>query len=156
MLEVLFNSILFRKFRAKIVSKKFIDCIQSELAEKFLDVLLKLMSLLICLDKNFRRNIKDFEARYLFKSKDGTIMVAAVFHKRRLKVSEKPINNTNVTVIFKDEKVLMNFLLSPQPDILNAILNQDLTYDGNLNYISKFAYMARHLQLMFTQRSSDV
>ncbi len=156
MLEVLLNSLLFRRFRAEIVGRRFVACIQSEFAETFLDVLLNLMSLLICVDKDFRRNLKDFDARYLFKSKDGTITVAAVFYKERLKVSKKQIDNTNVTVIFKDQKALMNFLLSSQPDIFNAILNQELNYEGNLNYLSKFAFMARHLQLMFTKLATNV
>lgn len=65
MLEVLLNLLLFRKFRAKIVGKRFVACIQSEFTETFLDVLLNLISLLICVDKDFRKNLKDFEARYL-------------------------------------------------------------------------------------------
>jgi hypothetical protein len=65
-----------------------------------------------------------------------------------MKVYEKEIDKTNITNIFKDQSALMNFLLSPKPDILGAILNQDVTFDGNLNYLSKFAFMSKRLQLM--------
>ncbi|MCX7920590.1 MAG: hypothetical protein N3B21_00990 [Clostridia bacterium] len=152
MLNEILNIILFRKFRTNSAKNNFMKCLQSELAEDFLDVLLKLMSLIFCVDKHFRRNIENFNARYLFMNKDGSITVAAVFNNGKLKVSEQKIDNTDVTVIFKDERALMNFILSPKPDILHAMLNQEVTFEGNLNYLSKFAFMATHLQLMVTKQ----
>lgn len=150
MLRVILNFLLFRHFRSKVTVKKFLHCLQSEFAEEFFELLLKLMSLTFCLDKNFRKNIKNFNARYLFKSKDNLITIAAIFKRNKMKVKEKMIDNTNVTVIFKDHSALMKFLLSSKPDILGSILNQDVTFIGNLNYLSKFAYMSKHLQLMLT------
>ena len=67
-----------------------------------------------------------------------------------MKVLEKIIDNTNVTVTFKDARALMNYILSPKPDILGAILRQEVVFEGNLNYLYKFAYMSRRLQLMAT------
>jgi len=32
--------------------------------------------------------------------------------------------------------------------VLDAMLNQEVDFDGNLNYINKFAYMAMRLKLM--------
>ncbi len=34
--------------------------------------------------------------------------------------------------------------------ILDSLLKQDVIITGNLNYLFKFAYMAKHLQRMFT------
>jgi len=150
MLEYLLNIILFRNRRAKMARRKFFTCLESELAEEFLKLLLKLMGLIFLLNSDYRRNIKNFHGRYLFQSRDKHITVAAIFKKNRLKVSEKIIDNTHVTVNFKDSKALMNYLLSPKPDILGSILRQEVTIDGNLNYLYKFAYMAKHLQLMVT------
>lgn len=146
------NLLLLRKYRANFIRKKFIKVLESEFVEEFLDVLLNLMGIMFCIDKDFRRNIEGFDAKYMFMDRSGEITVSAVFKNSKLKVSEKPITDANVTIIFKDEKALMNFLLSPKPDILNAILNQDVTYEGNINYISKFAYMATHLCLIFVKR----
>lgn len=150
MLNQISNAIFLREFRTNIAKRRFIETLQSEFAEEFLEVLLKLMGLMFCIDKDFRRNIENFDAKYMFKDKSSRITVSVVFKNSRMKAFEKEIDNTNVTVIFKDQKVLMNFLLSQKPDILSAILNQDVTYEGNLNYLSKFAYMATHLRLMFT------
>lgn len=150
MFNSILNILLFRKTRVNKVSKRFIDILESEFAEEFLEILLKLMALMFCLDKNYRRNIKNFEAKYMFKDRDAEITISAIFKNSRLKVYEKQIDNTNITIIFKDQKVLMNFILSPKMDILSAVLNQDVTYEGNLNYLSKFAYMANHLRLRLT------
>ena len=150
MLENILNLILLRNFRAKTLQKRFLNCIESEFAEEFLELLLKLMSLVFFLDKDFKRNIENFNGRYLFKSRDNKITVAAIFRDNQMKVYEKAINRTNITVTFRNAKGLMNYLLSPKPDILGSILRQDVTIDGNLNYLYKFAYIARHLQLMVT------
>lgn len=131
--------------------KKWLKSMESEFAEEFLELLLKLMSLMLLINyKDFRRNIEGFNARYLFKSKDNEITVSAVFKDNKMEVSERPIDNANIIVDFKDGKALMNYILSPKPDILGSILRQDVTFDGNLNYLSKFAYMAKRLQLMAT------
>jgi hypothetical protein len=131
--------------------KRWLKSMESEFAEEFLELLLRLMSLMLLINyKDFRRNIEGFNARYLFKSKDNEITVSAVFRDNKMEVSERPMNNTNVIVNFKDGKALMNYILSPKPDILGSILRQDVTFDGNLNYLSKFAYMAKRLQLMAT------
>ncbi len=130
--------------------KKFVDCISSEVAEEFLKTLLGLMSVMFVLDHAYRKNIEGFNGRYQFRSKDGSIKVAAIFGAGRLDVREKEIHGPNIIVQFKDSKSLMNYLLTPKPDILGSMLRQEVTLDGNLNYLYKFAFMARRLQLMAT------
>jgi len=152
MLDFVLNLLFLRKYRMNLIGKKFVKTLESEFAEEFLDVLLKLMGLVFCIDKDFRRNIENFDAKYVFKDKSGDIIISAVFKNSKLKVVKEQIGAANIIIIFKDQKALMNFLLSPKPDILSAILNQDVTYEGNLNYLSKFAYMATHLCYMFTDK----
>lgn len=146
----LVNTILMRANRFKRVAAQYLEAIKSEGAEEFLQLLLKAMKLVFFIDKDFRRNIENFNGRYLFCSKDRSITVAAVFENGRLKVSEEEIDNTNMTVTFKNAKALMGFLLSPKPDILGSMLRQDVAVDGNLNYLYKFAFMAKRLQLKAT------
>jgi hypothetical protein len=153
MITIILNILFFRNFRFIKAKKRFLDNLGSELAEEFLQLLLNLMSLMFFLNKDFRRNIRDFNARYLFKSKDSQITITAIFKKNKMKVYEKEIDKTNVTVIFKDSKALMKFLLSPKPDILNSILKQEVTFDGNLNYLYKFIYMSRRLQSIVTGKA---
>lgn len=150
MLQQIINLILFRSLRAKRLAKKLFSNIESEFAEEFLELLLKGMGLFICINKEFRRNIENFKGRYLFKSKDNQITVSACFTNNKMKVKEGVIDTTDIIVNFKNAAALRNFLLSPKPDILNSILNQDITLDGNLNYLYKFAFMAKRLQLSLT------
>ncbi len=153
MLRKILNFLFFRHFRHNRAKKKFLDCLGSELAEGFLELLLTFMRWALFLDHDYKRNIKDFNARYLFKSKDDCITVAAIFKNNRMKVRAKKIDDTNVTIVFKDQSALMKFLLSPRPDILSSILKHDVTFDGNLNYLAKFAYMSKRLQLMATGKA---
>jgi hypothetical protein len=118
------------------------------LAEDFLQLLLGLMSLVFMFDHDFRKNIQNFQGRYQFRSKDGCINVAALFEDGRLEVREELIQNPNITVLFKNGKALMDYLMTPKPDILGSMLRQEVSLDGNLNYLYKFAFMAKRLQLM--------
>jgi hypothetical protein len=151
-LIAIFNLLFFRSARARRAADRFIEAFKSEVAEEFLELLLTLMSLVFWLDKDFRRNIQGFCGRYLFCSADRSITVAAVFKDNRLKIYEKEIDNTDVTVVFRNSKALMDFIISPKPDILGSLLRQDVTINGNLNYVYKFAYMAKHLQLMVMEK----
>ncbi len=136
--------ILMRKTR-----KKFVKCLEEESLDFFLTTILRLMDLYFFLNKNFRRNITGFDARYAFKSIDGRIDASVIFKGSKMKVKNYEIDNTNVTVIFKDGKALKGFLFADSPDIIGAILNGDVKYTGNLNYLAKFAYMANHLKYQF-------
>jgi len=146
----LYNRIV--KWRNKWLEPSFRKCIQAEEAEEFLELLLKLMSLTFRLDKDFRRNIKGFRGRYQFRSVDNSVTVAALFTGKGLKVKERLIPDADVTVIFKDGKSLMNYLLAENRDILRPVLNNEVVLKGNVNYILKFGYMANHLQLALTGR----
>lgn len=129
-------------------SKRFLDCLSSEFAEDFLQLLLGLMSVVIMVHRDFRKNVQRFNGRYQFKSMDGGIAVAALFGNNRLEVREEEIQNQDITVLFKDGKALMGYLLTPKPDILGSMLRQEVSLAGNLNYLYKFAFMAKRLQLM--------
>lgn len=130
------------------MSKPFGAPIYPEFAEEFLELLFRLMSLVFFTDKDYRKNIKEFDGRYLFRSMDNKIHVAAIFKKNRLKIYEKEIDGTNERVTLRNAGALMSFLLSPKPDIPGLILRQNISIDGNLNYLYKFAFMAKRLQLM--------
>ena len=132
----------------KSAMKRFSDCLASEFAEDFLQLLLGLMSAALMFNRDFRKNIERFNGRYQFKSRDGRITVAALFGNNRLDVRKEEIPDPDLTIFFKDGKALMGYLLTPKPDILGSILRQEVSIDGNLNYLYKFAFMAKRLQLM--------
>ncbi len=143
------DSLLVHNPGIKSAMERLLGSIESESSEQFLEILLKLMKLVFILNPNgFRRNIEGFSGRYLFRSSDDSITVSAIFDNGVMTVEEGKIDRPDIAVTFRNGKALMNFILSPKPDILGAMLRQDVTLVGNLNYLYKFAYMAKRLQLM--------
>lgn len=130
------------------ILKKLLHSIESGLADEFLDLLLKGMEVVFFLDKDFRRNIENFTASYFFTSNDGKICVSAIFEKGKMSVHKHACKNPTLKITFKDAKALMHFLISSGSDLLTPLLHQDVVCDGNLNYLSKFGYMSKHLMLM--------
>lgn len=133
---------------AKAAMEKLLKGLEDEFTDDILTLLLTGMSLMCALSSSYRKNIENFSGRYLFWSKDNAFSVAAIFHNGSMSIADGPVDSPDITIIFKNPEALRNFIFSPKPDILNAILRQDVSVDGNLNYLYKFAYMANHLKLM--------
>jgi hypothetical protein len=134
--------------QVKTALEKLLKELDSEFTEEVLKALLTGMGLVFLLSSKYRKNIENFNGRYLFQGKNNAFSVAAVFQNGSMNVVDGTIDSPNITIIFKNPAALRNFIFSPKPDILNAILQQDVSIDGNLNYLYKFAYMANHLKLM--------
>lgn len=128
--------------------ERFRTCFESEAAEEFLQILLSLMQITFVINHEYRRNIKNFAGRYQFRSADGQVTMAAVFRNGRMEVMEKTITAPHITITFRDGRTLLNFIISPRQDILGSMLRHDVRTSGNLNYLNKFGYMAKQLQLM--------
>lgn len=138
-----------KKYLIRKSGKEFVRCLEEETLDILLTNILRLMDLFFFMNKKFRRNIKGFDARYAFKSVDGKIDASVIFKDSKMAVKNHVIDDTNVTVVFKDGKALKNFLFSDSPDIIGSILNGEVSYSGNLNYLAKFAYMANSLKYQF-------
>ncbi len=119
--------------------------IEGEATEAFMELLLNVMSLTLRLSRGYRSNIKNFEGRYAFCTADGAVEDYVVFQDDRMKIYDRVQNGWNVRVTFKDAAALRNFLFSRNQDIVDSILANAVTVDGNLNYIYKFGFMARDL-----------
>ena len=142
---------LFPNKMEEALWRRFRDCFTSEVADDFLQILLTLMQAMFVLNPDYRRNILGFDGRYQFRSEDGQVSVAAVFADDRMQVIKGSIPDPHITVIFRSGRSLLNFIISPRQDILGSMLRHDVRTEGNLNYLNKFGYMAKHLQLMMPQ-----
>jgi hypothetical protein len=129
--------------------KKLFNCIETGLLDDFLELLLNAVRLVLCVDPKYRRNIDNFKAVYAFQSLDGSIAASALFENNKMKVKKNAIPNATITVFFKDGKSLWEFLMEKDPDVFKFVLDSKLSYKGNLNYLMKFAYMAKHLKIKF-------
>lgn len=143
---------IFRRWQQKRAERRLEECLESEAAEDFLQIILSLMRLAFKLDKDFRQNIIGFVGKYQFRSTDNSVTVAAIFNGKDMKVKKRLIPDANVSVIFKDGRALLNYLLTTDRDILRMLLNNEVVLKGNVNYMMKFGYMANHLQLALSGR----
>ncbi len=133
-------------FLTKRWCKGLEDQFCGEATDKFLELLLRAMDLAFCLSRKYRQNIDNFRGRYLFRSADHSVSVGAVFENRNMRVCPEGIKQWDACVTFKDARALRAFLMSRDQDILDALLDNAVEVDGNLNYVSKFGYMANELK----------
>ena len=140
--------------RRYFTKRAFLKCLKDEAVEDFLKLLLDLMKFSFLIDRRMRKNIEGFRGLIEFRSKDNQIRVLAEFKDNRLKPkklkpNEKYKSEPNATIIFKNADALMNFLLprGGQRDILRSLLRNEVTLEGNFNYIYRFGFLANHLQL---------
>ena len=150
----IFRLPVFCDMRADRLMKEWLKSMESEAAEEILEKLLTFMRFAFFFNyRNVRRNIDGFHGKYLFRSKDDKITVSAIFDDGKLNVSKNKIDDPDITVTFKNGRTLLNYLFSPKQDILGSILKQEVVPEGNLNYLYKFAYMAKRFQLMATGKA---
>ncbi len=126
--------------------RRLVRCVETELLDEFLELLLEVVGLALRFDASYRRNVEGFRGRYVFRSEDG-VVVSAVFENGRLAVHERAIPDPDINVCFKNGGALCRFLLSKNPDVFAFVLGNKLSYEGNLNYVLKFGYLAKRLEL---------
>jgi hypothetical protein len=113
--------------------------------DRLLELLLQGMDLAFSLSKGYRANIIGFEGKYLFRTAEGLVTTGATFRDGQMEVHAGPIEDWDVRVTFKDPEALRSFLFSRDQDILNSVLKNEVSTDGNQNYIYKFGFMVRDL-----------
>ena len=125
--------------------EKLKGALEDVLATALLEILLDGMSLAFVLLSGFRRNLAGFSGKYLFRTANDGVARGALFASRRMQVLRWEFTDYDVAVTFKDSAALLRFLFSHDQDILDSLLSNDVAVDGNVNYIYKFAFMARDL-----------
>jgi len=153
MIERAWHLPAIRDARAAWARWRFTRCLREEVAEEFLKLLFGFMAAALVVDPDLRRHAQ-YRGRYVFRSRDGTISLGVFMDGGLLRVSERPPPSPHATVIFRDGRALMRSLMSAEPDLLGALLRQDVSLEGNLNYVYRLAYLARRLQLSLTKRPS--
>ena len=132
------------------LGEKFLNSLEDEAAEAFLQGLFFLLKVKFALDPAFRRNIENFQAVYQFKSKDDGFGVLLEFANGDLSFRQGLSDDATITIIFKDGGSLIRYLISQKKDVFQALLHNEIQVSGNLNYIYKLGFLANHLQLELT------
>ena len=116
------------------------------MARWFLKFFLWILSKAFALSEDFRENIKDFEAQYVFRTESRSVAATVTFRGGAMEVEEWiPEDHPNATVVFRDAYALKRYLYSGVQDILGLILENSVQLDGNWNYVHKFLFMVNDL-----------
>lgn len=142
MIEYLLDRWLARRRRSELA-----DAVVAEAAETFLEALLGLLQVGAVVDSDVRLSVADFEARYRLTTRDGKVDVGLSFDDGRVDIDEDPTGPFDASMVFRDADAILRFFSAANPDLLALVLRQDAVIEGNLNYVYKLAYLARHLQL---------
>ena len=129
----------------KLWSKDLGKELHGQVTDGFVEILLNGMGLALCLSKGYRKNIKGFEGRYVFRTAKDQVAASATFKGNNLQVYQESTDDWDVRVTFRDTDALSAFLFAKNQDIMNSLLANDVEVDGNLNYVYKFGFMARDL-----------
>lgn len=121
--------------------------VEGAVADKVAEVLLFGMELAFIFSKEYRRNLKDFRARYVLATADGRVAASAVFEPGKMRVKTTAVASPTVTVTFKSPAAFRRFLSSKEHDILESMLADEVAVDGNVSYVYKLGFMARALLL---------
>lgn len=117
----------------------------AKLTDKFLEFLLRILDLFFDLCEDFKKNILNFNGRYLFRTRKEIVVASAVFEGGEMEVMENGIENWDVRITFKDAATLRSFIFAKDPDVLDYLLDNAIDIDGNMNYLYKFLFMVQDL-----------
>ncbi len=117
------------------------------LTDGFLEALLSGMQVAFALSRSYRRNIEDFEAIFVFRTRDDRVGATAVFSKGRLTVESDPRPVFDTRISFRDADGLRNSLLAGDANLLETMLSDPVDAEGNLSNLYRFGYLAKELTL---------
>ena len=108
---------------------------------------LRIFALSFLLSKRMRKEILNdhtgfvFNARYQFATRDGNVKVFMIFDNGRVKTGTGSIDNPDVTIFYKDRATLARLFGKSPEESLDYLLTNEMSYTGNMSYLTKFTYM---------------
>ena len=132
----------------EILACRIAPAVSPESMGEIIEALFKGLGLLISIHPVLQEDVQTLQAGYLLTTADGRMTVTAEFANGRLWAKRTNSRPVNVTLIFKDTSTILRLLTSPKPDLLNAMLKQQIAFDGNLNYLLKLAHLLRRVFLI--------
>ena len=87
-----------------------------------------------------------FSGSYVFTTKDDDVAVHAIMQDGRMRVGRGSLARPSVTVRLRDKATLRKFF-SPSTDPLTMLLDNEMSFDGNLAYLARFDHLSKVLKL---------
>lgn len=131
---------------ARWLSSPLLKSLDTALSEDLLLLLLDAMEVFLILDRDFHRNIVDFEATICLTTRQEDLYATAVFSGGRMHVKKMVKGDATAEVIFKDAAALRRNMFTLHQDLLQSALNYEVELMGNWNYLYKFFFMSIDLE----------
>ena len=132
----------------EVIINRLASTLSPESMGEILETALKGMGLLFGFHSGLKEEVQTLRAVYLFATTDRRMTVTAEFSNGLLKVGRAATGPISVALIFHDIPAMMRLFAAPQPNLLHAILSQQISFEGNLNYLLKLAYLLRRVSLV--------
>jgi hypothetical protein len=136
--------------RHPLTPSPFLDlgrCLRDRAAEGYLELLLEALEVGIRFDPYLRRSAAGFQGSYRIHTQNDAVDVMVEFDDGQVRVGPGEPGAADAELRFRDREALMRFFTSVNPDLFSSLLNQDVVLTGNLTYVYRLAYLARHLEL---------
>ncbi len=108
---------------------------------------LKILSVVLRLSPKLRKEIDNpdtgfvFNARYVIRTKDDSVNVHVVFRNGRMRAGRGRIEDPDTVITYRDKKALAENWSKSGEATLDCLLTNEMSYSGNMAYLSRFAYI---------------
>lgn len=125
--------------------------ISPEIAGWLIEYALQIVKLHLVFNSDLNKQVEAFNAKYMIVLNGLEKPISVVFKHGVMDVFRKSIDKPDLTIRIIDINNLLKYALSEKPDILRAILQQYITFEVNLNYLFRIAYLMKRLELLYTR-----
>lgn len=132
---------------ARYLSRDLIEELRTRATDRFLETLLGALDVVICLSPVYREtHLGGLKAKVVFDTEDGKVGATARFASGGMSVALEPVADYTVRIRFDNPEALRRFFFTPDPDVFELLLANEVAFDGNPNYIFKLGFMIRDLE----------
>ena len=131
---------------------------KNDLSITLFQLSLKILSFAFKVSKKLRKEISNpetgfvFNARYLIRTKDDLVNVHVIFNNGRMSSGKGKIDDADTVIVYKDKPTIARMWSKSGEETLDLLLTNEMSYSGNMAYLSRFSYLTG---LLLSGKSTD-
>ena len=120
---------------------------KNDLSITLFQLSLKILSFAFKVSKKLRKEISNpetgfvFNARYLIRTKDDLVNVHVIFNNGRMSSGKGKIDDADTVIVYKDKPTIARMWSKSGEETLDLLLTNEMSYSGNMAYLSRFSYL---------------
>ena len=123
------------------------SALKTDLSIAAFQISLKAISVALSLSRQLRREIYNletgfvFNAKYLIRTRDDAVSIHVAFKDGRMSSGKGIIDDADTTIVYKDKATLARVWSMSGEETLDLLLTNEMSYSGNMAYLSRFSYI---------------